>query len=715
MINQEIKGNLAKLLATENLIVEHRNVPTASFDTNRRVLTLPIWNKASATVYDMLVGHEVGHALYTPDTDWSTIVRNNVPKDFVNVVEDSRIEKLMKRKFPGLSRSFYQGYQELNEDDFFEILDVDMKRLSFIDRINLHFKVGAFAMIPFVNNIEDQFIVRIGDAETFEEVLAICEDIVDYLKEQQQEHPTAPSQQPQEGQIGVDDDNPISEDKEDTDASEDECKDQSNDSTQLDTPSCGGSIPNINEQVSQTQRSFDESTEELSSDQSLYNDIDYVEIPKIKLENTIVDCKALNDYIAKFWSNQGAERLKLWGDIFEVVDTQYKNYKLSAQKEVNYLVKEFECKKSADAYARTSTARSGVLDTSKLHTYKYSDDIFKKINVVPDGKNHGLIFILDWSGSMVEALMDTVKQLLNLCWFCKKVQIPFEVYAFTLEWNPFIIDDEMVASELPPKCDIKIGEFNIHRRFFLLNFLSSRSNAKEFDTQAKHLFRMAYAYRNYVLYSSPNGCGLSGTPLNESIIALHQIIPQFKNNNKLQKVNVVILTDGEGCDLTYNTENSYMPNGIGSRRVSGCSSLRDRKTGNVYRTFQDYCGSYDNSLTAILLENLQHRFPEINLIGFRIVTGSEFNRVYRYINSHSGGYDIPDQIIKQWRKSKSIEMNPIGYDALYILGSSVLSTDTTFDVADDASIAQVRRAFRTTLKKKSTNKKLLSSFASLVS
>ena len=60
-------------------------------------------------------------------------------------------------------------------------------------------------------------------------------------------------------------------------------------------------------------------------------------------------------------------------------------------------------------------------------------------------------------------------------------------------------------------------------------------------------------------------------------------------------------------------------------------------------------------------------------------------------------------------------MIPVGYNALYILGSSVLSTDTTFDVADDASIAQVRKAFRTTLKKKSANKKLLSSFASLVS
>ena len=103
-------------------------------------------------------------------------------------------------------------------------------------------------------------------------------------------------------------------------------------------------------------------------------------------------------------------------------------------------MKEFECKKSADAYARQATSRTGVLDTKSLHTYKYNDDLFKKVTVLPDGKNHGMIFVLDWSGSMGDVILDTVKQLMNLTWFCKKVQIPFEVYAFTNEWHPVFID-----------------------------------------------------------------------------------------------------------------------------------------------------------------------------------------------------------------------------------------------------------------------------------
>ena len=158
-IRDRIKGNLARLLATENLIVEHRKTPTASFDVDRRVLTLPNWDKASSTVYDMLVGHEVGHALFTPNEDWRSVA--DCPKDFVNVIEDARIEKLMKRTYPGLRKSFSGGYKELNDQDFFGTEGEDFNTFSLIDRINLHFKVGASAMMPF--SIEEQVFVARTD------------------------------------------------------------------------------------------------------------------------------------------------------------------------------------------------------------------------------------------------------------------------------------------------------------------------------------------------------------------------------------------------------------------------------------------------------------------------------------------------------------------------------------------------------------------------
>ena len=144
-VKHEIKSQLAKLLATEDLIVEHKQVPTAQFNVHTRVLILPLWEKASNDVYDMLVGHEVGHALFTPDED----PPKNVPHQFMNVVEDARIEKLMKRRYMGIAKSFYKGYSELHNGDFFEIENEDIDTFNLADRANLYFKIGTFLDLSF--------------------------------------------------------------------------------------------------------------------------------------------------------------------------------------------------------------------------------------------------------------------------------------------------------------------------------------------------------------------------------------------------------------------------------------------------------------------------------------------------------------------------------------------------------------------------------------
>ena len=173
-------------------------------------------------------------------------------------------------------------------------------------------------------------------------------------------------------------------------------------------------------------------------------DTDYCTIPELNLEtvNKNVDVhKHLDEewiaqqqhYDNELLKEENKYRIPM--NLYASVDNEYRLFRRSAQKEVNYLVKEFECRKSADAYARATVSKTGVLDCTKLHSYKYNEDLFKKVTTLPDGKNHGLIFVLDWSGSMSNVLKDTVKQLFNLIWFCKKVQIPFQVFAFTNEWN----------------------------------------------------------------------------------------------------------------------------------------------------------------------------------------------------------------------------------------------------------------------------------------
>ena len=106
------KSLLAKLMATENLIVEQRKVQTAAFDVKSRVLTIPQLDKnISGYLYDLFVGHEVGHALYTPLDGLIKARDQKIPQSVTNVVEDSRIERKIKNKYPGLRGSFVKAYK----------------------------------------------------------------------------------------------------------------------------------------------------------------------------------------------------------------------------------------------------------------------------------------------------------------------------------------------------------------------------------------------------------------------------------------------------------------------------------------------------------------------------------------------------------------------------------------------------------------------------
>ena len=105
--------------------------------------------------------------------------------------------------------------------------------------------------------------------------------------------------------------------------------------------------------------------------------------------------------------------------------------KKDSKKTVSYMVKEFEMKKAADQYARAAVSKTGSLDMSRLHTYKYNEDLFKKVTTLPGATNHGMIMCLDWSGSMCNNLKGTLSQLFNLIWFCRQTRIPFEVFAFS--------------------------------------------------------------------------------------------------------------------------------------------------------------------------------------------------------------------------------------------------------------------------------------------
>jgi hypothetical protein len=389
---------------------------------------------------------------------------------------------------------------------------------------------------------------------------------------------------------------------------------------------------------------------------------------------------------------------------FDEVDADYVQFKRDAQKEVSYLVKEFECRKSASAYARSSTDRTGVLDTKKLQTYRFNEDLFKRVTVLPDGKNHGLVFILDWSGSMQYVLQDTCKQLYNLMWFCKKVQIPFEVYAFTQEWN----GRSKYEEKLSVKYEEREGVFHIQEEFNLMNLFSSKVNAKTLEHQMINIWRIAQCFRVSSLYTYPQRMVLSGTPLNETLLCLHQLLPKFQKDTGVEKVQCVVLTDGEAHQLPHRVSVQRHWEDIPYIGMRSChpdrTFLRDRKLGKTYKVGYGY-----HEFTSMLVTNLKDRFPSTNFIGIRVLNNRDaksFMRLYDY-----KGYD---RMVEQWRRTKTFTVLDSGYDAYFAMSANSLAEDAEFDVDDDATKAQIKRAFVKSLKTKKLNKKVLGEFIELV-
>ena len=694
-VKHEIKSQLAKLLATEDLIVEHKQVKTASFNVHTRLLTLPMWEKASNVVYDLLVGHEVGHALFTPDED----PPEGIPHQFINVTEDARIEKLMKRKYMGIGKTFYRGYGELSDQDFFDIEDEDVNNMNLADRANLYFKIGNYIDISF-NDEEKKIIELIADSETFEDACAAAKVLYEYCKRPQEKVAETPPMAPQQSADGQD-----SEEQQQTSNSsegggssdsigEGEDQDQDQVTQQIDEPEV------------QTADALEENLEDLVSFDG-YENV-YVELPKVDLNAVIASNSEIHEVIDNAFRIPNGK--------YDAPDTKYVEFKRNAQKEVNYLVKEFECRKAADSYARATTSRTGVLDCTKLHTYKYNEDLFRKVTTLADGKNHGLVFVLDWSGSMSKVMLDTMKQLYNLIWFCKKVSIPFDVYAFTNEWKHSYwdhISDVKVQIETPALYEKKENLLAINDEFSMMNILTSKVNGKELEKQMRNMFRIAHyfgdVYSSY--YPIPPRLGLSGTPLNEALVTLHQILPKFQSENKLQKVQCIVLTDGEANQLARHEEirrgNGYEPY-IGTRRLTPESTfIRDRKLGKTYQVPYNW-----NGFTNIMLENLKDTFPNTNFIGMRVLENRDANNFIKMY--YSFGTDEYDKIITDWRKMRSFSIKSSGYDTYFGLSSSALSQESDFEVDDGASKAKIKSAFVKSLKTKKLNKKVLGEFVELI-
>lgn len=696
MVNTEVKGTLAKLLATENLNIEHRSVSTAYFDVENRVLCLPIWNDVSGTVYDLLVGHEVGHALYTP-LDYVE-ESAGVPQDILNVLEDVRIEKMMKKTYPGLVKSFYAGYNELHDNNFFELEGKNISKMAFIDRLNIYYKVGVVVDKVHISFESDErpFVERAGQTKTFEDVVYLAQDIMMFLetkKEEKVDAPPPPSGNSNSDEIQVGPQTSVPQSQSSTTDTTGETEDTGSDS-QSEEQSSGSK--GADETVSETQNAMERNQQKLV-DQTA-SDYVYIDLPDFKLQDYLVPFKRIVQEFDSYYQKGVRE------NDFRYVENQrarYVQYKRESIKTVNYLVKEFECKKAATQYSRSSVSKTGVLDTQKLHTYKFSDDIFKKVTNLPDGKNHGLVFYLDWSGSMSSTMNATMRQLFDLVWFCKKVAIPFRVYAFSNSSTndvDFPIDHKNLID----------GQLAIDGSFRLLEILSSKMNTATMDKVMRDLY--LYSIGNFGPHTMP----LSGTPLVEAIISTPNVVKQFHTEENVEKVNVVFLTDGEAAYPQYNKRIAYLGNKVCSQPMASWGPkyiVRDPKTKYQNEIVMDY-------ITNNFIKYISN-IVDCNIIGFRLCTKGEIKTQARYLEYN---YSQIEKIEKEWKKSKCVAMKDCGFKELYLMQIGTQEydtgrywtpskeTDTSINVGENATKGQLTNAFKKHMNGKMVNKVILSKF-----
>lgn len=730
----QAKSNLARLMATENLIVEERNVATAYFDPQNRILTVPILNgNLSPELYDLLLGHEVGHALETPAAGWhDSVVEMKVNKDILNVCEDARIEKKIKRKFPGLKPSFSRGYRELLDMDFFGIKNTNINTLNFIDRVNLYTKGGSFLGIDFTEE-EKTLLNEIENTETFPEVVNIARKVQDFMKAELEEQKkleiktkiqvsVTSGSNPQEISDGETDEKGDSFDDVEVDTikiienekDSQESKEKPQGKTRQDNDKEGSySEPSANhneELTSITDKNFREKEKTLY-EQSSKADIIYSDIPVFNSDKCIIPFKRIIAEIEK--ENAQFTNLHTNESRFKPAEImkRFVEYKNQSNKVVSYLVKEFEMRKNAEKQSRAKVSKTGELNMNRIYEYKLTDDIFRRMTNVPNGKSHGLVMFVDWSGSMQDHLGATIQQLLNLVMFCKKVNIPYEVYAFTTYGD---MEAHTNGKERQKK---KIGDLKVNSDFFLLNILSSKMKNTDFMKMASYLLEIGNSHVRTRDMAIPDFMALGGTPLNAAIISAFDVVPKFKENNKLQIVNTLFLTDGESCSL------------------EGRIASHNKDTGKFYVTNENYPTSRRRSFvrdpltkameeigvahyrcghavkeTNALLKLLKQRI-DCNLIGFFVARSRDIRSA---IEIYSKDENAAEKLKTDFRKSENVVITTSGYDEYYFIRSEDMDTEEDELVVTGTTTRSFVSAFSKYTGNKVSSRIILNRFIKLI-
>jgi len=746
---QNQKSGLAKLMATENLTVQHAKTQTASFDPKNRILTCPIWSEMSGDLYDLLMGHEVGHAIDTPADGWHGAVHDRGAnyKGFLNVVEDARIEKRQKRRYPGLRRSFVNGFNELMKRDFFGIKDREVNSLPFIDRLNMYTKSGYTMAVTF-NEKEQDFVARVQACETWEDVLKVTEEIWDYSKEEQSQ-----INMPQDSFGFSDEDangeqeaganegdaeteakgNNKSKASDEGDGGEEEKESQSSSGdNQEDGEDIDGEDGDAINRFKESQSTSEHSEPRCETDENFRRNetslIDekareyvYVNIPQVNLKKIITPAKRVQEILTKEFSDQRQ-------DYETIANGLYNEFRRKNERFISLLAKEFEMRKAADKFSKAKTSDTGDIDVSRIFKYQIDDAIFKKVMRVPKGKSHGLILLLDKSGSMAENLAASYEQILILASFCRKVNIPFAAYGFGNADGVRDIDFPEERTEYSGNsfsCDHKDLSLS---DVYLREMINSKMSNSEFSKAVKNILCLAdswsgrnrYSYQGMNFYRTQSD-SLSNTPLTEALIACQPLINEGRQVNNLDIVNLCVVHDGDADTISSYYDPNQRREFLNAKYQN--VFLVDKKT----KVQQEIPGIEDGLRIAVA--KWLSKTTGVKIIGFYLASYSQIKGALRRrlfndeINALRDDfekryelYDLMSKYQKMLKKEKYLESKNDGYESFFILpgGTDLGVDDEEIEAPTRVTTATLTKAFSKYTKNRQVNRVLVSRFISMI-
>ena len=746
MMNSNAQGTLARLLSKENITIQHGNFQTAFFDVESRTLGLPIWQNKGKDVYDLLVGHEVGHALFTP-TDFHKDMRG-ARQDYINLVEDVRIERMIQNQYPGLISCFARGYADLAAEDFFGIARTGTGSLNLPDRLNIKFKLRNLIDIYFSPD-ELKIKAQIEAAQTWDEVVQAALDLEKFVKDaaRKQEQPKDAAQpQPMKAQDGENQDSQSeqqeasksSSDESSKSSAEDDSEEQASDgqdsknsmdsssdadgeqeksSQPLDPKDSAGTSgenmdvqstssstdkptdfadPNTNLDVS-TQRHFDQKAEKLvdTSKDTLHTQFATAPTRSECLENVMPYAelhqrRMKSAYFSTAFNNSGCR-------------DEFAQFLKANQKVIGMMVKEFDLRKSAHQYSRATTSKTGSLDLNRLHAYRTSDDVFLSVTKLANAKNHGLVMFVDYSGSMARVLPSVLKHLINMALFCRRAGIPFKVYGFTNDASNR--QKSVQYSTIIKGSTDKVLVSNT----ILLDLVNSDLSKAEFNDA---IYGMWLRTRDDSCRAGVENLG--STPLNEAVIIAHDIVKDFRAQHNFDKVTAIFLTDGSGNPLRVGLAAGLSENRINQNNAFGYQLYA--KTS--FKIHGRVITADHGTMTEKLMENLKLT-TGCDTMGFFIPAGRRAlsNTITAAIRRTKNWAVMLPKYEQSYKDDGFLSLpGAYSYDSFFIVGSGndLDIEDEELEITPDMTRSKIARQFKNFSSAKKANRIFVTKFSEAV-